>query len=77
MATTGGSDTVTNKQLYDELTGLREDLREQLKSKADTLVTEDHEGRIRSLERFRYAFPSLSLLAALAAAGETVYLLIH
>lgn len=68
---------MTNKQLYDELTGLREDLRDQLKNKADTLVTEDHETRIRSLERFRYAIPSVSLIGALAAVGETIYLIHH
>jgi hypothetical protein len=40
----------------------------------DSIV--DHERRIRSLERFRYAFPSLSVLSFLVAVGTLVaYLL--
>lgn len=68
---------MTNKQLYDELTGLRADLKDQFDAKAETTVTDDHETRIRSLERFRFAFPSLSLTAAVAAASETLYLIFH
>lgn len=77
MATTGGNDTVTNKQLYDELKEMRAELADQFKAKADASVTDDHEERIRSLERFRYAIPSLSLLGVLAAAGETAFLIFH
>lgn len=37
----------------------------------------DVEERLRGLERFRHAIPSVSLVAALAAVGETLYLIFH
>lgn len=40
-------------------------------------TADDVEGRLRGLERFRYAIPSVSLLGALAAVGETAYLIFH
>lgn len=35
----------------------------------------DHETRLRSLEKFRYAVPSAAVIAALAAVGELAYYL--
>lgn len=48
------------------LEGIRRD-RDEMQKERD-----DHETRIRSLERWRYMLPS-SLIAALASAGVTVY----
>lgn len=33
----------------------------------------DHENRLRSLERFRWAFPSIALVAALATVGLFIF----
>ncbi len=44
----------------------------------DTEATvNDHEARIRSLERFRFSIPSLSLLISVAAALATLYVAFH
>jgi len=45
----------------------------ELEQQPDNSV--DHEARIRGLERFRYAWPSVALIAALADAGVLVYYL--
>ena len=41
--------------------------------KNQMLVITDHETRIRGLERFRYAFPSVALLALSVAGGGLAY----
>ena len=38
-------------------------------------ITADHERRIRALERFCYAWPSVALIAAAAAVGTLIYYL--
>ena len=40
-------------------------------------TNDDHEKRLRSLERFRYAVPSSALLCAAATVGTFVYFLFH
>lgn len=52
------------------LEGIRRD-RDEMQKERD-----DHETRLRSLERWRYMLPS-SLLAAVVSAGVTVYGLIR
>lgn len=48
----------------------------RLEKKIDEMLA-DHESRLRSLERFRYAIPSLTALAAAAAIALTVYTTVH
>lgn len=44
----------------------------RLEKKIDEILA-DHESRLRSLERFRFAIPSLTACAALAAIALTIY----
>lgn len=80
------SDAITTKdivlrteQKVDQLVADVAELKGKTIARVDQhdLAIADHELRIRSLERFRFAFPSLSLVAAAAAIGETVYLIFH
>ncbi|MFI7357160.1 MULTISPECIES: hypothetical protein [Streptomyces] len=60
------------REIYDEVVGLREDMRsvaekgEELRADVD-----DHETRIRDLERWRYALP-VAAVSGVVAAGVTV-----
>lgn len=60
------------REIYDEVVGLREDMRsvaekgEELRADID-----DHETRIRDLERWRYALP-VAAVTGVVAAGVTV-----
>ena len=40
-------------------------------------VADDHESRLRALERFRWSVPSLSILSLLVAAGTLLYYLLQ
>ncbi len=60
------------REIYDEVVGLREDMRsvaekgEELRADLD-----DHEERIRDLEKWRYALP-VAAVSGVVAAGVTV-----
>lgn len=60
------------REIYDEVVGLREDMRsvaekgEELRADID-----DHETRIRDLEKWRYALP-VAAVTGVVAAGVTV-----
>jgi hypothetical protein len=46
------------REIYDQVVGMREDVRSLVQDREDTEKTlDDHESRLRSLERFHYAYP--------------------
>lgn len=55
--------------LREEITAIREDV-SYIRAKIE--VIPDHEGRLRSLERFRYAFPSTAIIGAAMAVASLV-----
>ncbi|QMU72131.1 hypothetical protein [Streptacidiphilus sp. P02-A3a] len=64
--------TISAREIYDEIVGLREDVRSLTQaSEAVTARQQDHEERIRALERWRYALPvaAVTSLGALAIEG--------
>jgi hypothetical protein len=61
--------TVTLREIYDALIEVRGDVRSLVEGREDTDKTlEDHEQRLRSIERWKYGAP----LATLIAVGSTV-----
>lgn len=48
----------------------------RLEDKVDKIL-EDHELRIRAVERFRWTFPSIAVLGALATIALTAYTLVQ
>lgn len=63
-----GAVTISAREIYDEIIGVREDVRGLRQSRdAVTEAQEDHEERIRALESWRYALPvtALGTVAAL------------
>lgn len=50
---------------------------EHASDRRDIAVLPDHETRLRGLERFRYAIPSIAVLGLLTAAVSTVAVFIH
>lgn len=64
-----GSVRVTLRDVYDEVKGLREDVRASLTQSRDNAADlSDHEVRVRELERWKYALPPTLLLAAASMA---------
>lgn len=57
---------ITLREIYDQLVCMRSAV-ERLVSLADTV--DDHEGRLRIMERRVWSIPSASLLISLAAVG--------
>lgn len=64
----GNEPFMTIKEMVTEI---REDVKELKESVAPKIDVEDHEQRIRSLEKWRYG-TGASLIAALGAAGVAV-----
>jgi hypothetical protein len=64
----GLSVTIGAREIYDELVGVRSDVRSLVESRADIDKTlGDHESRIRVLERWKYGIPGVVALSAVAA----------
>lgn len=60
--------TIGAREIYDELVGVRSDVRSLVESRADIDKTlGDHESRIRGLERWKYGIPGVVALSAVAA----------
>ena len=60
------------REIYDEVIGLREDMRSMTQNSASLRAeVEDHEARIRDLERWRYALP-LAAVSGILAAGISI-----
>lgn len=62
-------------EMRGELKPTLEKINEKEDSQDETL--KDHETRLRALERFRFAVPSLSVLAIIAAVVEGIYYATH
>jgi hypothetical protein len=67
-----GGVTIGAREIYDELVGMRGDVRDL--THASEMVSrklEDHEERLRTLERWKYALPTAAV-SGLLAAGVTL-----
>jgi hypothetical protein len=64
--------TISAREIYDQIVGLRDDVRSLVQSGAETSKTlEDHESRLRSVERWKYTVPTAAL-GAIGSAGITI-----
>lgn len=60
---------ITNREVYDAVMSLRSDVQSLTQSRNDAGETlDDHETRIRAIERWKYGVP----LATLIAVGSTI-----
>lgn len=60
------------REIYDQVVGLRDDVRSLVQSNSATQETlDDHEDRLRSVERWKYSVP-VAALGAIVSAGVTV-----
>jgi hypothetical protein len=60
--------TIGAREIYDELVGMREDVR-SLTQTSESVANklDDHEDRLRTLERWKYALPTAAVSGVLAA----------
>lgn len=64
--------TIGAREIYDQLVGLREDVRSLTQSHSDVAAAlDDHEERLRSVERWKYAVPTAAI-GGLVAAGMSI-----
>lgn len=67
----GLSVTIGAREIYDELVGARSDVRSLIENRADVdKLLDDHESRLRSIERWKYGIPGVVALSAVAAAVQ-------
>jgi hypothetical protein len=60
--------TIGAREIYDELVGMREDVRSLTQtSESVAHKLDDHEERLRTLERWKYALPAAAVSGVLAA----------
>jgi hypothetical protein len=65
--------TISAREIYDQIVGLRDDVRSLVQSNQEVSKTlDDHEDRIRSVERWKYSVP-VAALGAVASAGVTIF----
>jgi hypothetical protein len=63
---------ISAREIYDQIVGLRDDVRSLVQSNAAVQTTlDDHESRIRSVERWKYAVPTATV-GAIISAGITI-----
>jgi len=56
------------REIYDQLVGLRDDVRSLIQDGEDTARTlNDHEDRLRAIERWKYGVPLATLVALCSA----------
>lgn len=54
--------TITFREVYDEIVGMRGDVRSLTETRENTRdILEDHESRMRALERWKYGIPVATL----------------
>jgi hypothetical protein len=64
--------TISAREIYDQIVGLRDDVRSLVQSNAEVGKTlDDHENRLRSVERWKYTVPTAAL-GAIVSAGITI-----
>ncbi|MFF4952275.1 hypothetical protein [Streptomyces chattanoogensis] len=64
--------TISAREIYDQIVGLRDDVRSLTQSNTDVAKTlEDHEERIRGVERWKYSVP-VGVIAGVGGALVTM-----
>lgn len=65
--------TISAREIYDQIVGLRDDVRSLVQShdEVDKHLA-DHETRLRSIERWKYAVPTATI-GAIVSAGVTIF----
>jgi hypothetical protein len=64
--------TISAREIYDQIVGLRDDVRSLVQSNAEvSKALDDHETRLRNVERWKYAVPT-ALVGAVVSAGITI-----
>lgn len=64
--------TISAREIYDQIVGLRDDVRSLVQSNAEVgKVLDDHESRLRAVERWKYAVPTATV-GAIVSAGITI-----
>lgn len=64
--------TIGAREIYDQVVGLRADMRSLVQSHAEVTKTlDDHEERIRSVERWKYTVGTATV-GAIVSAGITI-----
>lgn len=59
--------TISAREIYDEIVGMRDDLRSLAQSRNDdTKTLDDHENRLRSVERWKYGIPVTAVASVVA-----------
>lgn len=62
-----GTVTISAREIYDEIVGMRDDLRSLAQSRNDdTKTLDDHETRLRSVERWKYGIPVTAVASVVA-----------
>jgi hypothetical protein len=65
--------TIGAREIYDAVLGVREDVRSLKQDRENVNDTlDDHESRIRSVERWKYGIP-VATLSGLVATGAAIY----
>jgi hypothetical protein len=69
-----GNVTITGREIYDEIVGMRDDVRSLAQSRSDDAKTlDDHETRLRAVERWRYGIPITAIASGVAVATALVH----
>jgi hypothetical protein len=64
--------TISAREIYDQIVGLRDDVRSLVQSNHEVgKQLDDHEDRLRSVERWKYTVP-VAAITALTSAGITI-----
>jgi hypothetical protein len=64
--------TISAREIYDQIVGLRDDVRSLVQSNAEVgKQLDDHENRLRSVERWKYTVP-VATIGAVLSAGVTI-----
>lgn len=65
--------TISAREIYDQIVGLRDDVRSLVQSNTELgKQVDDHEERLRSIERWKHAVP-VATIGAVASAGVTIF----
>lgn len=60
--------TIGAREIYDQVIGLRDDVRSLVQSSEDVEKTlDDHEQRLRGIERWKYSVPAAALTSVVGA----------
>jgi hypothetical protein len=64
--------TISAREIYDQIVGLRDDVRSLVQSNQEVShKLDDHETRLRSIERWKYGIP-IAAVGAVGSAGVAI-----